>query len=286
MKHLSIIFAAFTMGTAPIIPQAPILTVPASTATQPTQSQSLGIDSIHSIRQAYDRGDFDQFFKEMDDSYQEAKEKNGLNSLAQMRIGFTPEWQEWETRAQKLQQEKSKALLDAVQGQKKTIFVEKVESATANLSNPEKHKAIERMAMFRQMIPGQGTTKDENNLIDLDLEYEYKAIHLDLPGVRGVEKREKHCALKMEKLDRLQQMAKEFQDESLKKTVALYAEDFDARLAQSWDLADLNALSLGKTKPTNALEEQVSSILNLYQEKFSDLTRNFIAENESSTNAS
>jgi hypothetical protein len=90
------------------------------------------------------------------------------------------------------------------------------------------------------------------------------------------EKREKQCVLKMEKLARMSELAKNFQDESLKKAVSLYVENFDQRLAQSWDLADLNALANGKIKPSSSLEEQVAALLVRYQEKFSDLTKKFI----------
>ena len=275
MKNLSIVLAVFSIGTAPLLPESIVQSVPTTEVSQP-----LGKTAISSIRSAYERGDYDQFLKEMDDSYKAALESNQLEMLRAMRPGLSSELQKWEMRAHILQQEKSSELLQIIENQTKSHFVEKVASAAANFSDEEQQNAIDRMALFRQCLPGTGKNNDKNVLIDLDLEYEYKAIHLDLPGFDRAERRERQCALKMEKLERIEQLSKQFQDTSLKKAVTVYAGQFDARLAQSWDIADLNALANGKTKPANALEEKVASLFSLYQEKIADLTRQMIAEDE------
>ncbi|MBI5272949.1 MAG: hypothetical protein HY861_03085 [Chlamydiia bacterium] len=276
MKNLSLILAIFSIGAAPLAAER--LEGSPSQMQVMQESQRSGEQAIAQIRKAYEKGAYDAFLEEMDIAYRNAKEKNQLTPLAEMRIGQTPEWQEWESRAQKLQEEKNGALLALIQDQAKTSFVEKVRSATDKLSNAEQQKALTRMAALRQMAPGTGKSADENRLIEIDLEYEYKALHLDLPGASALEKREKQSALKMERLDRMAEAAKTFQDVSLQKEMTLYTEHFDARLSQSWDIADLNALAGGRVKPTNALEEKVASTLSLYQEKFSDLTKQFIAE--------
>ena len=279
MKGLSIILAALTAGTAPVLPQASSL---ATAIVQPAQAQRSGQEAVSSVRQVFEKGGYAKFLKGMDDSYRSVKEKGQLDQLIEMRTGSFTELQDWESRAQELQNEKNKELLGAIEDQNKTPFAEKVRSAAANLSNKEQQDAVERLASFRAMAPGTGATDDENRLIDIDLEYEYKALHLDLPGASLAERREKQCVLKMEKLDKMLAASSSFQDASLKNTLETYQGNFDARLAQSWDISDLNFLVNGRQKPANAQEEKVASILTAYQEKFGALTKHYIAEHEKS----
>lgn len=278
MKNLSIILAALSAGTAPLLPQ----TAPESVQiVKPAYiAERSGHEAVAMIRQTYEKNGYAEFLKELDDSYTVLKENGRLDEFAEMRTGYSPEWQEWESRAAALQNEKKQDLLSAVQDQKMTPFVEKVRSVSANLSDESHENAIILMANLRAQAPGMGKNSDENRLIDLDLEYEYKSLHIDLPGLPVADRREKQCALMMEKLEKMLAASSEFKDADLKQAVALYAENFDARLAQSWDVADLNALTNGKRKPADALEEKVASILTVYQEKFSDLSRQFFAEHE------
>jgi len=278
MKNLSMILTALTAGTAPLLPQtAPEIKEIVQPATVAERS---GKEAVGAFRQSYEEGGYAEFLKELDDSYKALKESGQLDQLAEMRLGSSTKWQEFEARAEILQIDRNQELVEALDGQKKTPFTEKVISATASLFDETHKKATDRMANLRGMAPGTGINSDENRLIDLDLEYEYKSLHIDLPGAAGSEIREKQCALKMEQLDKMLAAAAEFEDGSLKEMVAQYGEHFDAGLAQNWDIYDLNALAAGKRKPADALEDKVASILTRYQEKFSDLWREFIAENE------
>lgn len=279
MKNLSIILTALTAGTAPLLPQ------PASETkeiVQPaaTETERSGKEAVGGIRQTYEMGGYAEYLLELDDSYMALKKSGQLDGLAEMRLGSSPKWQEFEARVDILQNERNQELLDAMDAQKKTPFTEKVISAIASLFDEEQRQAIDRIANLRGMAPGTGKNSDENRLIDLDLEYEYKSLHIDLPGGVGEGRREMQCALKMEQLDKMLAAAAEFEDDSLKETVAQYGENFDERLAQNWDIYDLNALTAGKRKPLNALEDKVASILTRYQEKFSDLWREFLENNE------
>ncbi len=270
--------AALSIGTAPVLANSFPVIAASQEVRLAAPNQKSGKAAISSLRQTYENGGYEQFLKKLDDSYQAAQEKNQLEALGEMRSGFSPQLQEWEAKGRVLQEEKNRELLAAVLDQKPSSFVEKVRSAAASLSNERQQAAIDRMAMFRQMVPGTGKNSDENLMIALDLEYEYKSTQIDLPGASMDEKRAKQCVLKMEKLDRILQLSKQFQDASLKDDLNVYAEQFDARLAQSWDIADLNGLASGKTKPECALEEKIARILVLYQEKFSDLTQQLVAD--------
>ena len=280
MKNLSAtILAALSIGTAPLL--ADVAIHEESSSSFVLEEKQSGKSVISSIRTAYENGKYDRFLKEMDESYHAASETDDLEILGAMRPGISTELQQWEAKGKKLQEEKNLELLAATLGQKVTPFVEKVVSAATNSpSNKTQEEAIGYIASLRQMIPGTGSSNDENLLIAIDLEYEYKALNMDLPNATAAEKREKQCALKMERLACMEQLKQQFHDPELKVLIGAYAEQFDARLAQSWDLADLGALGAGEQKPKDAFEEKVASILSLYQEKFSDLTQQFINEHD------
>ena len=278
MKNLSIIIAALSAGTAPMLSNLPAAD-PSSIIQPAIQTPKSGQEAIQTIRQTYDLGGYSEFLNELHDSYTVVNESGRLNSLAETRIGSSPELEEWESRAFELQMEKNEEMLRAVEDQDKTPFVEQVLSAS-KMTDDAHQKAFLEIAKLRSMAPGAGKNNDQNRLIDLDLEYEYKSLHIDLPGAPIADKKEKFCALRMEWLDKLLAAASEFEDASLKETVALYAENFDARLAQSWDATDLNALTNGKRKPTNGLEEKIASILNHYHEKLSEMSKQLLTHHE------
>jgi hypothetical protein len=278
MKNLSIFLTALAAAAAPVFPGQEMKALSNSVITM-TDTRS-GKEAVAGIREGYTQGAYDQVLKELDDFYLELSKNKQLDQLSEMRGGLSPVLGEWEARASALQDERNQKLLEAVADEKKTPFVEKILTASAAITDTKHQKAIDRVASLRAMVPGQGKSADENRLIDLDLEYEAKSLHIDLPGKPASDKREKLIALKMEMVGKMVDASKNFKDVALKEAVELYAENFDARLAQSWDAADLNALANGKRKPANALEEKVSAILILYQEKFNDLSRQFLAENE------
>ncbi len=281
MKNLFVFLASIFAGASPLLSQA----VPDTTlqAVQPIKTQESGQEKIDLIRKSYERGEYNPFLNELHRSYEQVKEKGELDQLAASRIksDFLA-WSDWESRANTLMNEKRQALLDAVEGHENTPFVDKVRSAASELPDEERQKAISRIAFFRNAIPGSGKNQDENTLIDLDLEYEYKLLHLYLPEASATEKREKSAALKMEHLDKMIAVASKFEDASLIDTVALYAARFDDALAKSWDSMDLSQLINGKRKPADALEEKVASVLQLYLDKFKDLGQEFMREQEKS----
>lgn len=279
MKNLSILLAVLSIGASPLLASealSPNVKIEQSIQIQ----QKLGVQAIAEIRQAYESGDYDDFLKELDDSYLSARDKNQLTQLIGMREGVSDDWEKWDDQARKLQELRGRELIAAVEDESGSLFKDKVISAATHFSSSEQDDALFRMAALRQMAPNSSENSDENKLIDLDLEYEYKSLHLSTPGKPTSDLKEKQMVLRMEKAQKMSDLSKSFKDASLKKDVDFYVQDLDLRLAQNWDTIDLNALASGRVKPANAREEKVVSILNQYQEKFSDLAKQFIADRE------
>lgn len=244
---------------------------PVVTELREADSFRLGKEALVEIRKNYQEGRYDAFLKEMDDSYQQVKEGEQLIGLAQLRQGSALDLQ-WVDAVQTVQMQRNDELLQVVSGED-SIFAEKVRS----IATPDDQSNI--FLKIRQMQPGMGKNQDENRLIDLDLEYEYKAIHLDRPQINGEEIgdiRVKQYVLKMEQMDKVLLAAQSFKDESLKNAVYLFAQNLDTRLAKNWDQRDIYGLVIGKMKPADKIQERTVSVLKDSQEKLRDLSKNFL----------
>jgi len=274
-NKLFAILASILCGTAPLVAQEEVQ----RPKTEQSQSNfKLGKETVSTVRTAYGEGEYNSFFGEMDASYKEALSENGLETLVQIRseeADAALAAKKWEEKALKLQNEKNKELLSLVPEKDDSVFAQKVRSVVANPSTPEQDKAISELHRFIQMAPNSGKNDDENKLISIDVEYEYKLLHLTLPttDLSNDEIAEKRIALRMEKMDKMIAASKSFQDHALKQAVGLAAANLDARMARNLDGTDLNALVRGKVKPANELETQVYSVLSTYQEKFSELLK-------------
>lgn len=226
-------------------------------------SFKLGKEVVSEVRGSYERGEYKEFFEQMDGSYREAD----LSGLIKVREKQVPvEFQEkWEEEFMALQKAKNKDLLAIISDKDGSIFAEKVRSLAANLSTPEQEKAISKLNSLITKVPGTGANKDENTLIHMDVEYEYK--------LTQAQPHAQQLALRMEKMDKMVAASKSFQDLALKQAVGLAAANLDVRLARNIDGADLNGLVKSKAKPANETEEQVYSILSSYQGQFADLMK-------------
>ena len=259
MGSFSTILTALFCATAPL----------ASGGASEIQSEvvesnfKLGKEVVSKVRGSYEKGEYKEFFEQVDGSYKEAD----LSGLTKMREKEIPvEFQEqWESEFASLQKAKNKDLLAVISDKDDSIFSEKVRSVAANVSTPEQEKAISKLNSLIAKAPNTGVNKDENTLINIDVEYEYK--------LTQAKTHEQQLALRMEKMDKMVAASKSFQDPALKQAVGLAAANLDVRLARNLDGADLNNLVRSKAKPANETEEQVYSILSSYQGQFADLMK-------------
>lgn len=270
MKSMSTFLAALLCATSPVLAQEVTVQEKTTQFAQSPTSLQLGYDAIAQIRSDYVDGKYTSFLEEMDGSYAAALSENQLSSLVEMRQNAlethsSAEAMKLQEIGQQLHKERDAELLQIVSQAQADVFVDKVHSVTAQFVTPEQKKAIEQIVSYRHMVPGTGKNTDENRLIDLDLEYEYKNLHLQAVG--GSDLMAKRMVLKMQHLDRMQEAAKDFTDTSLQSAVSLFSRHFDERLAQIWDANDLNALGKGQLLAQNETEEKLAKILSSYQEK-------------------
>lgn len=229
---------------------------------------------IQTLRADLLSGRYADFLADMDKAYHDAKEGNQLEGLIEIRkeavLSATDQFaQGYET----IQAEKNSALLKAVKEQN-GVFADKVRSAATNNLNDQELDALQSLAFVRSNAPGTGKNIDENRLLEIDLEYAYKSIHLDSKVAAGQnipDRKEKQLILEMSRMDQMLQASQGFEDKTLKAEVELVSSTLDARLTRASDVADLNLLVKGKMKPSSDVETQVAQILSQANEQLTAL---------------
>lgn len=271
---MNIILAALALGTEPSVQRQEQPAPSVEMIVQAESETQLGQKAIEQIRKDYLDGKYKETLKELDDSYEEVSRDGGLENLAEMRIGSGLDQKGWQEIVKKTVGERNQALKKAIQGEHGALADQIASAAQPIDSNVE--EALLRLNQLHTLAPGQGKNADENAIIDIDFAYEYKAIHLDMPvfiGQKGEDLRSKQIAVAMEKLDRMLDVSKNFEDKELKSAIETVHGHLDALLAQNWDLSDLHALTRDASTP---LEKKVAQILNDYRDKFSQLSKEFL----------
>lgn len=260
---MKIILSALILGAEPVIVEK--ITAPVEIHV------SSGQEEVAQIRKEYVEGKYNELFKELDVSYNKVMEEGDLQQLIDMRLGPIAEQESWNEIMKAILQERNKLLLKAVANESAPL-VNKVASATLPISS-EVDAALARLTTLRLLPPGAGVNADENTLIDISLQYEYKALHLDLLG----SSREKQLALKMEEMDQMLAISQSFEDRSLQAAVKTVHAHLDSILTRSWDMADLQLLARNAETP---IEKKIESILTHSREQLSDLSQALLNHEE------
>jgi len=260
---MKIILSALILGAEPVIIEK--ITAPVEIVARSGQEE------IGQIRKDYAEGKYDAFFQELDDAYTQVTQEGDLQQLLDMRTGPIAEQESWNEVMKAILNERNKELLKAV-AQESAPLVNKMASAVLSVS-ADVDSALSRLRTLHLLPPGAGTNQDENTLIDIDVAYEYKALHLDLSGAS----RDQLLALKMKEMDQMLAASQSFEDTSLQAAVKTVHSHLDAILAQSCDMADLKLLA---HKGETPVEQKIESILTQYREKFSEISKAYLNHEE------
>lgn len=243
----------------------------------------MGREAVADVRIAYEKGEFDAFLKEMDADFLAAKESAQFEQFLEMRKAVAPSEQssDWARLFEEWKEERNEKLLQSCKGKEDLLFCKKVTSISTPIPADQK-QALKQLSAYRFMTPGSGKTAEENRLIDLDVEYEYKMIHADSANLLDPapsEHRVQQEVLAMEHMDKLEKLASSnLEDPSLKKAIELAAMGQDERLAQIRDAFDLQTLT--QRSPLDPTEKLLAAILESYQAKYSQLYQVLLNDQE------
>lgn len=234
------------------------------------------------IRADFEQGKFNSLFDSLEGEYGELQKNGRIEEFAEMRR--VPEAGEqlkelasrFDKMASLLLLERNAELKALCEGHQNEIASLRIQSVTSPLDERQK-EAIRTLASLRFKTPDQAANPDERALIEIDLAYEFKSLHLDQSDSADLV--EKQIALGMEKMKKMEQVSQSFTDSVLKETVSIAAQGFDACQSKSLDMRELLAAA---KKPSCDLDRNIGSVLTGYKAKKDDLyQREFLAKLQS-----
>ena len=246
-----------------------------------SQTPKTGSGRIAKLRADYDQGKFNFLFDSLEVEYAELKQSGRVNEFAEMRrVGEANEQikglsGQFDKMAADLLQERNSELKALCEGSAAEAAALYVQSITSPLDESQA-QAMRALSALRFKAPDQAANEDERALIEIDLAYEFKSVHLGLHQSEEGDLTEKQIVLGMDKMQKMVQASESFTDASLKETVANAALGFDEAQAKYLDMRELSALA--KT-PSSDFERSIGAILVSYKAQKDDLyQKEFLAK--------
>lgn len=240
-----------------------------------SRAQLTGNERVAALRADYEHGKFNSLLDFLEAEYAKLKKSGRVDEFAEMRrVGEANERMkglsgQFDKMAADLLQERNgelRALCEGHEGEAAALLIQSVASPV------DEKEAMRALSALRFKTPDQAANVDELALIEIDLAYEFKSVHLGL----NQDEVEKQIVLGMDKMQKMVQASESFSDASLKETVANAALGFDAAQAKHLDMRELLALA---KKPSSDLERSVGGILTAYKAQKDDLyQKEFLAK--------
>lgn len=229
-----------------------------------------GKQMIVEVEASYQKGDYDVFLEQLHEQYQRAGKAGVLRGVFESAKAALPQDTEESRKAYRAQmaeldKERNKRLLEATTDSKETAISQKVaEIASFNL--PSEHAEIlAELDSLKYKVPKTAEATVQNKISALEIEYYIKSLLLDIAGHKSgsspEELNKKKIALVLKKLDTMEAVAKEFNDEIWIKKIEIAKGAYRADKAYRMDLDVLNSLAVGKIDPENPVEEKVKGIM-------------------------
>lgn len=253
-KFIALGLAGLLVASTPLLPENAFREALGLKLFEKTEAVSVdGAAAISKIREAYERGDYDDFLTEREKAYQEAQESGAFEEFLAMRAATAGEASPL---THNFDQERNQALLDLLSVKDSSPLAEKIRSAARSFDKSQEASFAKMASLHALSVNNPENSSEENELAALDAAYEYKLFSLHTKGKTA---RDLPIVLLMDRMHHMESSARFFEDPSWKKAVFEAGDCLDALLAKQWDLADLYLLS--GEKPASPLEEELQGVL-------------------------
>lgn len=174
----------------------------------------------------------------------------------------------------KLLDEKRNTLLkEAIQEQPDLDIARRVQAVVSFPSDPEHKQLLDEFEKHKFKIPENPVGSLESKIAALENEFYMKSLLLDVAAVRAkkaVKFNKKKVVLMLEKLSKMENVAKSFKDSYWQSKLDRAKEAFHAENVYKIELDNLESLAQGKVEAKNDVEQKVKEIMMDYlQEKTS-----------------
>lgn len=229
---------------------------------------------VAEVEVAYKKGKYDSFLEQLDQQYKKAGKAGVLHSVfkkAKTSLKKQQSLTDSEDKLQKLTQERNQRLLTLIEKSPKAEIAERIDSIVYYALQPQQTAFFDELEALREKVPEANGSTVENKISALETEYYIKSLLLDIAnlhsGTSFEELQAKKTALILEKLDRIEDVAKDFDDVTWRKKIQQAKPFFLAHRAYQIDSSHLKAMANGSISPQNSVEEKVQAIMMDYQQQ-------------------
>ncbi|MBS0629496.1 MAG: hypothetical protein JSS30_04640 [Verrucomicrobia bacterium] len=252
-----------------------------------------GQQIVAEVEATYQKGEYEIFLEQLDEQYQRAGKAGVLRGVFESAKAVMPvsatvkDQKEYRSELAKLDKERNEQLLDAIGNNKDSAIGQKIEEISSYKISQEQIEVLAELDTLKYQVPQDTKATIDNKIAALEVEFYIKSLLLDIAsqksGSSAEELNKKKIALALQKLDRMEEAAKDYDDEIWMKKIALAKEGFRADKAYKMDVAVLKELAAGNINPENPVEEKVKGIMIDFLSQRTAKTDQFIASLENNS---
>ncbi len=232
-----------------------------------------GNQIVSEVDASYRKGEYDIFLEQLHEQYENAGKAGVLRGLfesSKEAFKANPEALESQfapmhSQIKELTKNRNQRLLDAIAADSSATIAKKVDSIIFFSLRSEHSQVLNDLDQLKFHIPESAEGTIENKMSTLETEYYIKSQLLDIATQQqkepSVNLPKKKIALSLEKLDKMEDVAKEKNDSFWLEKIQLAKQANLLEKAHRVDLDILNGLALGKVQPENSVEQKVKEIM-------------------------
>ncbi len=243
------------------------------------QQTDRGKEFVRQVETSYQNGEYDVFLSQLHQEYQNAGKAGAIRGVfesAKSAIKDSPEEikekiEDNRKELAELRKERDKQLLEAITTNPQLPIADKVDSVVFRNTSSEQIQVLKELDNLKYHIPETAIGTIDNKISALETEYHIKSLLLDVASQTANTPssglKNNRIALGLEKLDKMEQAAKEANDKIWIKKIQIAKQAFRSEIAFNTDFQVLQALAMGTVQPQNSVEEKVKEIMIDFQSK-------------------
>jgi len=236
---------------------------------------SPGNSIVMEVESAYKEGKYDQFLRDLHTHFQNAGRAGALRGIFEsakiaMKHQSAEAIEKRKNALNELDKKRNDLLLGAIAKDPESDIAKRVHSVVFYSIDPKCEAILQELDQLKYMIPETAAATIDNKISALETEYYIKSLLLDVGSLHGKkssseEIAKKKIALALEKLDKMEEAAKDYGDKDWEEKIQIAKSGFRTERAFRVDLDVLQKLAFGNIAPKNPVEENVQEIMMEYQ---------------------
>ncbi len=256
-----------------------------------SSGQALGNQWSQDIATSYKEGDYQKFLNDLDADYQNHKKNWKFDDLLENRKKIADVTKQFESspainekdlelqeKVNLLKEKRNRKLMKLCTSNPHEEISQTIRNTIFFTLSEKEEQSLSFVNQLETKFKGEGKSPLENKLIDLDIEYWLKGLHLGTKiatdKLTPEDYARKLLVLKLEKLKRMEEICQN--DEELREHFTTVRSVLPRLQGAKYDENILKGLGKGKIEPKNDVEKKVKVIMTTYlEEKKALITSSF-----------